>query len=136
MPGAVMPLYEVASDLSRDAGLRQVATRSLERLGFERREESGAPAILAWLAGLVMIAGSLLLATVIGPWAIAPLLAGVAVILAYYVREARKAGGGDWYVGSDGGDFYIPGDVPDAGGWLGDLFGGGGGGGGGNGGGA
>jgi hypothetical protein len=133
-PGAVVPLYEVASDSSLDAGLRRTATGSLERLGFKRREDSGPPAILAWVAGLVVIAGSLWLATVIGPVAIVPLLAGMAIIVAYYVREARKAGAGDWYVGPDGGDFYIPGDVPNPGGWLGDLFGGAAGGGGGNGG--
>jgi hypothetical protein len=134
-PGAVVPLYEVASDPSLDAGLRHTATGSLERLGFQRREESGPPAILVWAAGLAVIAGSLWSATVIGPVAIIPLLAGMAMILAYYVREARKAGG-DWYVGPDGGDFYIPGDVPNPGGWLGDLFGGAAGGGGGNGGGS
>ena len=74
---------------------------------------------------VVPLAGSLGLASVIGPLAILPLLAGVGMMVAYYVREARKARGGEWYVGPDGGDYYIPGDVADPGGWLGDLFGGG-----------
>jgi hypothetical protein len=132
-----MPLYEVAADPSMDRRMRQIATRSLEQLGFERRDDGGPPAILAWVIGLAVIVGSLLLATVIGPLAIVPLLGGVALIAAYYVREARKARG-DWYVGPDGGDYWIPGDAPaDSGGWLSDFFGGGdGGGGGGNGGGA
>ena len=129
-PGAVVPLYEVASDASLDGGLRRVATHALEALGFQRREETGPPAILAWVLGLVVIAGSLWLATSIGPLAIPLLLAGMAMIVAYYVREARKARGGEWYVGPDGGDFYLPGDVADPGGWLGGLFGGGNGGGG------
>jgi hypothetical protein len=82
-----------------------------------------------------VIAGSLAAATVIGRLAIVPLLGGVALIFAYYVREARKAGG-DWYVGPDGGELWIPGDTPDGGGgWFGDFFGGGDGGGSGNGGG-
>ncbi len=132
-----MPLYELASDPATEAWLRHMARRSLEQLGFERREEAGPPAILAWVAGLVLIGGALVLAKVIGPLAIVPLLAGVAVIVAYYANEARKARGGDWYVGRDGGDYYIPADAPDGGrgGWFGDFFGGGdGGGGGGNGG--
>ncbi len=132
-----MSLYEVASDQAIEPWLRNIARRSLEQLGFERQEEAGPPAILVWVGGLILIGGSLALATVIGPLAIVPLLAGMAVIVVYYVNESRKARGGDWYVGQDGGEFYIPGDTPDAGGWLGDLFGGGdGGGGGGNGGGS
>jgi hypothetical protein len=136
-PSAVMPLYEVAADTSRDRWVRQIAARSLEQLGFERREDDGLPAIMIWVAGLAVIVGSLVLATVIGPLAIVPLLGGVALIVAYYVREARKARG-DWYVGPDGGDYWIPGDAPSgSGGWFSDFFGGGdGGGGGGNGGGA
>jgi hypothetical protein len=129
-PSAVMPLYEVVADPAMDQGLRRIATRSLEQLGFERREAGGPPAILAWGAGLATIVGSLVLATVIGPWALVPLLGGVALILAYYVREARKARAGEWYVDSDGGEYWIPGDAQaDSAGWLADLFGGGDGGG-------
>ena len=131
-----MPLYEVASDPATDPLLRQIARRSLEQLGFERREETAPPAILVWIAGLILIGGALALATVIGPLAIVPLLAGMAVIVVYYVNECRKVRDGrGWYLGPDGADFYIPGDTEYAGGWFGDTFGGGdGGGGGGNGG--
>jgi HEAT repeat protein len=136
-PSAVMPLYEVAGDPAKDQALRRVATRSLEQLGFERREDDGPPAILAWVAGLATIVGSLVLATVIGQWALVPLLGGVALIVAYYVHEARKARAGEWYVDSDGGEYWIPGDAhAESAGWLADLFGGGGDGGGGNGGGS
>ena len=46
-----MPLYEIASDPSNDYSLRQIAVRSLEQLGFERRRDKGPPVILAWLSG-------------------------------------------------------------------------------------
>jgi hypothetical protein len=131
-----MPLYELARDPVTEPWLRQIARRSLEQLGFERREESGPPAILAWVAGLVLIVGALVLARDIGPVAIVPLLAGMAVIFAYYVTEARRARRGERYVGEDGSELYISDDYPNHGGWFGDIFGGGdGGGGGGNGGG-
>ena len=44
----------------------------------------------------------------IGSLAIVPMLAGMA-ILVYYARESR-ATGGNWYVGPDGGEYWIPGD--------------------------
>jgi hypothetical protein len=135
---AVVPLYELASDATTEDWVRQVALNSLELLGFERRGDDGPPAILAWMAGVGVIAASLLLASAIGALAIVGLLAGAAIIVAYYVREARKARRGDRYVGPDDRDYWIPVDSPaDSGGWFGDIFGGGDvGGGGGNGGGA
>ena len=100
-----MPLYELASDPATEPWLRNIARRSLEQLGFQRREERGPPAILTWVAGLALIGGALALATVIGSLALLLMLAGVVVIVVYQARESRKAGGGDWYVGPDGGDF-------------------------------
>jgi hypothetical protein len=138
-PSAVVPLYEVASDETAERWLRQVARNSLEQLGFERHDGGGPPAILAWVAGVGVIAASLLLATAIGPVAIVGLFAGAAIIVAYYARETRKSRDGGWYTSPDGDDYWIPGPAGggDSGGWLGDFFGGGGdGGGGGNGGGA
>jgi hypothetical protein len=117
---AIAPLLGFAQDGSRDPWARRVAVRSLEELGYRRAGEDREPSLVLWAVGLGLIGGAIAFAAWLGPVAIVPFLAGLALIALYWFRLMRRsrglaywpsdvggagdAGSGDWgNVGVGGG---------------------------------
>ena len=108
-PSAEAPLRKAAWRAGRGALLQRAAHDALEELGVERRRRRRGPAIMGWLAGIVVIAASLALVPVVGLVALAGLLVGAAIILVYSLREMGSRTG----PGPEGpGAYYTEDDVP------------------------
>ena len=111
---AEAPLRKAAWRAGRGAWLQREANDALEQLGLERPRRP--PAILAWVAGVVVIAASLALVPVVGLVALAGLLAGAGIILAFALRGmGDRAGPGPSGPGAyytEGGDRDVFDDSP------------------------
>ena len=111
---AEAPLRKAAWRAGHGAWLQSEANGALEQLGLERQRRR--PAILAWVAGVGVIAASLVLVPVLGVVALVGLLAGAAVILGYSLlgmggrTGPGPAGPGAYY--TEGGDRDVFDDSP------------------------